>query len=115
MTAEEFISRLGPTAKPVRTPSGWTCRCPAHRDRTPSLSVASGRNGRILLRCFGGCSVESIVAAIGLKISDLMPSRREHMPDRPVFVESPETKRARWPKFDKPNRAELRCIGEFRN
>ena len=47
----------------------WTgrsgvCRCPAHDDRTPSLSVAEGHDGRLLLRCFTGCSFEDVVAAL---------------------------------------------------
>ena len=27
------------------------CRCPAHEDATPSLSVTATREGRVLLRC----------------------------------------------------------------
>ncbi len=49
----------------------WTARCPAHEDRNPSLSVAEGDDGRVLLKCFAGCSLESIVAAIGLQTADL--------------------------------------------
>ncbi len=40
------------------------CRCPAHDDRSPSLSVAEGRDGRLLLRCFTGCSFKDVVAAL---------------------------------------------------
>jgi len=32
-------------------PNQWTARCPAHDDRTPSLSVSVGDGGRILLHC----------------------------------------------------------------
>jgi hypothetical protein len=39
-----------------RTRRGWLARCPAHDDRTASLSVGVGREGRVLLHCFGGCS-----------------------------------------------------------
>lgn len=46
-------------------------RCPAHEDKTPSLSVSEGEDGRVLLHCFGGCSAEAVVAAMGLKMSDL--------------------------------------------
>lgn len=45
--------------------------CPAHADKTPSLSVAVGDDGRVLLHCFSGCSVESVVAAMGLAMTDL--------------------------------------------
>lgn len=53
------------------TSNGWTAHCPAHDDQHPSLSIAEGDDGRCLLRCHTGCSVEEIVAAIGLRISDL--------------------------------------------
>ena len=29
--------------------SGWSARCPAHDDYNPSLSVAEGDDGRVLL------------------------------------------------------------------
>ena len=46
-------------------------RCPAHEDRHQSLSVGEGTDGRILIHCFAGCSMEAIVAATGLETSDL--------------------------------------------
>ena len=39
------------------------CRCPAHDDRTPSLSVTLGRKA-ILFHCFAGCSNENVIAAL---------------------------------------------------
>lgn len=42
------------------TPAGAMCRCPAHRDRTPSLSVRPGRT-RLLLHCFAGCQAAEIL------------------------------------------------------
>jgi hypothetical protein len=39
------------------------CRCPAHDDRTPSLSVRAGRN-RLLLHCFAGCEASAILSAL---------------------------------------------------
>ena len=54
--------------------NGWTGSCPAHDDRNPSLSVAEGDDGRVLLHCFAGCEVEEIVAALGLTMSDLFPA-----------------------------------------
>lgn len=44
--------------------SGWLCTCPAHDDRTPSLSVASGRDGRLLVKCHAGCEAADILAAL---------------------------------------------------
>ena len=48
-------------------------RCPAHDDRSPSLSVKLADDGRILLHCFAGCDVEEICASLGLRLADLMP------------------------------------------
>jgi hypothetical protein len=50
-----------------RSGSGWQACCPAHNDRTPSLSVREGENGKVLLHCFGGagCSYRQIIEALG--------------------------------------------------
>jgi len=61
----------GLTPKPCG--AGWSCRCPAHEDRSPSLSIGIGADGRALLTCHAGCSTESVVAAIGLTMRDLVP------------------------------------------
>jgi putative DNA primase/helicase len=55
--------------------TGWVARCPGHEDRNPSLSIHVGDDGRVLLRCFAGCSAERIVAALGLTMRDLFPPR----------------------------------------
>jgi hypothetical protein len=44
-------------------PNGGMCRCPAHDDRTPSLSVRPGRS-RLLLHCFAGCEASAILRAL---------------------------------------------------
>ncbi len=44
-----------------RAGAGWVARCPAHDDREPSLSIGVGRDGRVLLHCFAGCSYSEIV------------------------------------------------------
>ena len=54
-------------------------RCPAHEDRKASLSSGLGDDERVLVRCHAGCSAAEIVAAVGLKLSDLFPARvRSH-------------------------------------
>lgn len=52
---------------------GFMVRCPAHDDRTPSLSVDDGDDGRILVKCFAGCDGRDVLAA--LKKLDLLPER----------------------------------------
>lgn len=49
----------------------WTARCPAHEDEQPSLSVAEGKDGCVLLKCHAGCPTEAIMAAIGLAMNEL--------------------------------------------
>lgn len=57
--ARKLVERLG---------GRWTghaglCRCPAHDDRRPSLSVRIGRKS-LLLHCFAGCSAAEILASL---------------------------------------------------
>ncbi len=56
---------------PKRAGAGWACRCPAHDDARPSLSIAAGSDGRALLTCHAGCAVESVCSAVGLRPADL--------------------------------------------
>ncbi len=44
---------------------------PAHPDRNPSLSIGLGEDGRALLLCHAGCTVQEIVGAMNLELSDL--------------------------------------------
>jgi putative DNA primase/helicase len=43
---------------------GFIARCPAHDDRSPSLSLAQASDGRILLHCFAGCQSTDVIAAL---------------------------------------------------
>lgn len=45
-------------------------RCPAHADRTPSLSIRMDGD-RLLIHCFAGCPAESVLDAVGLRFSDI--------------------------------------------
>jgi hypothetical protein len=78
---ESPIDRLLSRLERVKAtgPGKWSASCPGplhnHGDRSPSLSIATGDDGRALLRCFTGCEVSAIVAAIGLELSDLFPPR----------------------------------------
>lgn len=59
---------------------GWVARCPVHEDRTPSLGVREGDDGRLLLFCRAGCATVDVVAALGLEIADLYPPRLDRAP-----------------------------------
>jgi hypothetical protein len=69
---ELVLSRLQGVKK---THDGWMAKCPAHEDRVASLSIAEGKNGCVLLKCFAGCEFARILAAIGLSESDTFPQR----------------------------------------
>ncbi|NNM78057.1 virulence protein [Sphingomonas sp. ID1715] len=43
--------------------NGGMCRCPAHSDRTPSLSVRPGHR-RLLFHCFAGCEAALVIQAL---------------------------------------------------
>lgn len=51
----------------------WMAKCPSHQDNSPSLGIREGQDGRILLHCFAGCPLTSILRAISLRASDLFP------------------------------------------
>ncbi len=56
-------------------PRGNTARCPAHDDRHASLSIGVGQDGRALLNCHAGCSLDAVLAKLGLTEADLFPPR----------------------------------------
>lgn len=67
-----MLTCLSPTQETIDTVAGlagkWhgsyaMCRCPAHRDSTPSLSIRQGQHG-ILVHCFAGCQNEDVLRAI---------------------------------------------------
>lgn len=54
------------------------CRCPAHQDSTPSLSIRQGDRG-ILVNCFAGCASEDVLrelARVRVTGSHPMPEAR---------------------------------------
>lgn len=67
-----LLSRLD---RPRKSGKGYTCRCPAHEDGSPSLSVSEAQDGRVLIHCFGGCRPDDVIAAVGLEWKDLFPGR----------------------------------------
>ena len=74
MNIENLLSRLEKVRPTAR--GEWVACCPAHDDRTPSLAVKDAGDGRILVHCFAGCEVTTVLAVVGLKLADLMPESR---------------------------------------
>ncbi len=80
MSADTLLSQL---AGVKRTGiNRWLACCPAHPDRHPSLNVRELDDGRVLVKCFAGCSVEEVLDAVGLEFDALFPERAigDHMP-----------------------------------
>lgn len=73
---DNLISRL---RKVKRTGNGqFIACCPAHNDRSPSLSIREVEDGRVLLNCLAGCATEDVLSAVGLDFKDISP-------EKPIF------------------------------
>ena len=71
MSVDSILSRCELVSE--TSPSKYKARCPAHDDRTPSLSIRETDDGRVLIHCFAGCEVEDVLAALGMTFTDVMP------------------------------------------
>jgi len=88
VSADALLSRLDGVR---RTGTGrWLARCPAHEDKSPSLSIRELDDGRILLHDFAGCEVEHVLGTIGLTFDALFPERpiEYGKPERRPFLPS---------------------------
>jgi hypothetical protein len=79
MTAEPIAKALGGR----RVGNGWIARCPAHDDRNPSLSLSTGKDGKVLLRCHAGCNQAQVIDA--LRARGLWEHRERHSIRRRTF------------------------------
>lgn len=74
MTLEDLVANLsGVRGSGTK---GYSARCPAHDDKSPSLSLRYGNTGGIILHCHAGCSHEAVLAALGITDRDLAPPVR---------------------------------------
>lgn len=87
MKIEILLNRL---KKVKRTGnSKYLACCPAHDDRSPSLTIRQA-DDLILIHCFAGCSVIEVLQTIGLDMADLFPDR----------VPDPYGHKPKFPKFN---------------
>ncbi|NQV22937.1 MAG: AAA family ATPase, partial [Rhodopirellula sp.] len=88
--------------------------CPAHDDHHPSLSASEGKDGRVLLNCFAGCSIESVLAALSLTASDLFsaPSGPSVAGGSVKFQQSQETSSPQKPQQAKRSKQTWRTSRE---
>jgi hypothetical protein len=112
---ESLLARLDSVRNSGR---GWTAKCPAHQDRTASLSITAGEDGRVLLHCFAGCCATDVVAAVGLQVGDLFvkrPTADMSFAERAALKES--TRQAQWKAALNalPHRGEIPFANHERN
>jgi putative DNA primase/helicase len=88
MTAESIAKALGGH----RVGATWMARCPAHEDRKPSLSVSSGKDGKVLVRCHASCDQERVISALRARglWSDHRPRSICRMPRRAPVERKPD-------------------------
>ena len=60
MEADSIAKALGGR----RAGAGWTARCPAHADSTPSLSISVSSNAKVLVHCHAGCDQAQVIGAL---------------------------------------------------
>ena len=49
--------------------------CPAHEDKSPSLSIREVADNKILIHCFAECPTSEILEALGLSLEALFPEK----------------------------------------
>ena len=78
--AESIAARL---PRPSQNGQGWIACCPAHDDTNPSLSITE-HEGKVLFKCFAGCSQEVVIAA--LKSQGLWPTPSAERPRKTTYT-----------------------------
>lgn len=73
MKVDLFLSRLDKVRKTSR--ESWIACCPHHDDKSPSMTIRELDDGRVLVHCFAGCSVEDILGSVGLTFDALFPEK----------------------------------------
>ncbi len=73
-TVDEFLGLLE-KVKPAGK-DRWMALCPAHNDRTPSLSVTALPD-KILVSCQAGCHINAVLASLKIEMSDLFFDSRK--------------------------------------
>jgi putative DNA primase/helicase len=61
--AEPTAEALARSLDARRNGRGWVCRCPAHDDHNPSLSIEA-RGGKAVFICRAGCDQKAVIAAL---------------------------------------------------
>jgi hypothetical protein len=66
------LAGLGSKIEPSGNGMSFRAQCPAHADRTPSLSVTNlPAEGKILVNCQAGCQTQDVMSAMGRTMAHL--------------------------------------------
>ena len=74
-------------SKLERKGRGYMANCPAHDDKTPSLSIQPGDTVEVVVSCYAGCTFDAIRAALDFGHAPITPA-----PRRPATPEPPPKK-----------------------
>ncbi len=80
---DSFLPKLQ-CVKPTK--DGHSARCPAHEDGRASLSISTGKDGRVLVKCHAGCKTPDVMAAVGMTMADLAPPSPVQAHRKPTIV-----------------------------
>ena len=108
MKAAEIATALGAAR---RYGAWWSCRCPAHDDRSPSLSISDGDKA-LIVRCWAGCDPRDVLAE--LRRRGLLPDR-ERTPSyragaNQTSTRQPHARQQQLAQDDRPKRAAMAKI-----
>ena len=119
-----LASEIGRALNGRKVGGSWMARCPAHKDRKPSLSISASNDGKVLVHCHAGCDQRDVIAALrelGLwettgtsegrsaathhrRVSDEATPRLRSAPRRPL-------RSGRHPNRRTARRSKLICVG----
>ena len=91
-TFDDIVERT--RAKPIGTAGSFSGLCPAHDDKSPSLSI-SLVNDKILLNCHTGCTIDDICLSLGIEQTDLFAPRDEKQINRTPASQKAESEHKR--------------------
>lgn len=58
------VEKIIEVTKAKKIGNSWQGHCPAHNDKNPSLSINRSNNGKVLVKCHGGCEQRLVVDAL---------------------------------------------------
>lgn len=100
MTAEQVAQHLDARRA---GPGKWQAKCPSHDDRSPSLTIREGQDGRVLLRCWAGCDTAAVLKAGGLTMGSLFAGPPPSPEQLEAVAHEREAKRAAASKVRQAN------------